>query len=170
MLLYATELDDNGDGELVVKVRVMPECFFARMRWFLRVDRVLVRACDVRLYHDFATSTVVRVSSLRQDSWVRGAVISFCVVRWFISASCCLSGQCHSQAACVLDLTPVLFIQSNIWLILVCLVGYISGECDSDVICLLNATLVSCVGALGESEGPRTARGPATMDGCQPSR
>ena len=75
MLLYATELDDNGDGEMVVKVRVMPECFFARMRWFLRVDRVLVRACDVRLYHDFSTATVVRVNSLREDSWVRDVVL-----------------------------------------------------------------------------------------------
>ncbi|KAK9836974.1 hypothetical protein WJX81_003867 [Elliptochloris bilobata] len=46
--LYESELDDNGVSQLSVKVRVMPRCWFALLRFWLRVDGVLVRLYEAR--------------------------------------------------------------------------------------------------------------------------
>jgi hypothetical protein len=43
LTLYESELDDNGTMSLTVKVRVMPACWFVLLRYWLRVDGVLVR-------------------------------------------------------------------------------------------------------------------------------
>jgi type 2A phosphatase activator TIP41 len=40
--------------------RVMPSSFFLLARFFLRVDHVLFRIFDVRLYHDFSSNEVIR--------------------------------------------------------------------------------------------------------------
>jgi len=45
--------------ELIEK-RVMPHSFFILYRLFLRVDHVLFRMYDIRLYHKFGTSEVIR--------------------------------------------------------------------------------------------------------------
>ena len=37
---------------VVVTQRVMPTSFFLLLRFFLRVDRVLIRINDTRLYHE----------------------------------------------------------------------------------------------------------------------
>jgi hypothetical protein len=46
--LYESELDDNGEAKLSVKVRVMPSCFFCLQRFYLRLDKVLMRIYDTR--------------------------------------------------------------------------------------------------------------------------
>jgi len=51
--LYEDDLHDNGDTSLVVKIRVMPTCWYVLMRLFLRVDHVLVRVRDTRFLHVF---------------------------------------------------------------------------------------------------------------------
>ncbi|KDD74398.1 hypothetical protein H632_c1343p1 [Helicosporidium sp. ATCC 50920] len=51
--LYDSELEDNGLASLTVKVRVMPRCWYVLMRFFVRVDGVLVRVRDVRLFCRF---------------------------------------------------------------------------------------------------------------------
>jgi len=51
--LYEDELHDNGASILTVRVRVMPSCLFVLMRFSLRVDNVLFRTFDTRLYHSF---------------------------------------------------------------------------------------------------------------------
>lgn len=38
----------------------MPHSFFILQRLFLRVDKVLFRVHDVRLYHEFGTDKVIR--------------------------------------------------------------------------------------------------------------
>jgi type 2A phosphatase activator TIP41 len=40
--------------------RVMPSLLFILSRFFLRVDRVLFRVFDVRLYHAFGSKEVLR--------------------------------------------------------------------------------------------------------------
>lgn len=40
--------------------RVMPSGIFLLSRFFLRVDNVLFRIFDVRLYHDFTSGEVIR--------------------------------------------------------------------------------------------------------------
>ncbi|CAK0787812.1 hypothetical protein CVIRNUC_011034 [Coccomyxa viridis] len=51
--LFESELDDNGVSQLLVKVRVMPGCWFVLLRFWLRVDRVLVRLYETRLLGSF---------------------------------------------------------------------------------------------------------------------
>jgi type 2A phosphatase activator TIP41 len=40
--------------------RVMPSCIFILSRFTLRVDNVLFRTFDTRMYHSFSSSLVVR--------------------------------------------------------------------------------------------------------------
>lgn len=78
--LFEDELHDNGVANLTIRIvsvnnflllgpsltghhplqRIMPSGLFLLSRFFLRVDNVLFRIYDVRLYHDFATGEVIR--------------------------------------------------------------------------------------------------------------
>ena len=58
--LYESELEDNGVSSLSVKIRVMPKCWYVLMRFFLRVDGVMVRLREVRLFHKFGDDLVLR--------------------------------------------------------------------------------------------------------------
>lgn len=64
--LYDDELDDNGCTRCVAKVRVMPSGIFVVFRHYLRVDQVLVRINDTRLYSPAGASHFLRESSTRQ--------------------------------------------------------------------------------------------------------
>ncbi|KAH9482494.1 TIP41-like protein [Psilocybe cubensis] len=55
--LFEDELHDNGSSSVLVRIRVMPTCFFILSRFTLRVDNVLFRTYDTRIYHSFASST-----------------------------------------------------------------------------------------------------------------
>ena len=54
------ELADNGITMLSCKIRVMPERLLLLMRFFMRLDNVLFRLRDTRVYIDFQTMEVVR--------------------------------------------------------------------------------------------------------------
>ncbi|WVQ79908.1 hypothetical protein IAT38_002008 [Cryptococcus sp. DSM 104549] len=58
--LYEDELHDNGESILNVRIRVMPHSFFILARLFVRVDNVLFRMYDVRIYHAFGSDEVIR--------------------------------------------------------------------------------------------------------------
>ncbi|KAF6176248.1 hypothetical protein GIB67_023539 [Kingdonia uniflora] len=53
VVLYEDELSDNGVSLLTVKVRVMPSCWFLLLRFWLRVDGVLMRLRDTRVHCAF---------------------------------------------------------------------------------------------------------------------
>ncbi|KAF8339041.1 TIP41-like family-domain-containing protein [Cantharellus anzutake] len=59
--LFEDELHDNGCAFLLTRVRVMPTSFFILSRFFLRVDGVLFRLFDTRIYHSFASSPPIIV-------------------------------------------------------------------------------------------------------------
>ncbi|KAF7352425.1 hypothetical protein MVEN_01207000 [Mycena venus] len=63
--LFEDELHDNGSSHLLVRIRVMPTCIFILARFTLRVDNVLFRTHDTRMYHSFASKPplVVRETS-----------------------------------------------------------------------------------------------------------
>ncbi|KAJ7853863.1 type 2A phosphatase activator TIP41 [Mycena leptocephala] len=63
--LFEDELHDNGSSHLLVRVRVMPTCIFILARFTLRVDNVLFRTHDTRVYHSFTSAPplVVRETS-----------------------------------------------------------------------------------------------------------
>jgi len=60
VVLYEDELADNGIALMSVKVRVMPERLLVLQRFFLRLDGVVIRIRDTRVYVEFATGDVVR--------------------------------------------------------------------------------------------------------------
>ncbi|CAI1809726.1 hypothetical protein SEUBUCD646_0P03180 [Saccharomyces eubayanus] len=62
MILFEDELADNGISILNVKIRVMNERLLLLSRFFLRVDDVLVRVYDTRLYVEFDENRVIRES------------------------------------------------------------------------------------------------------------
>ncbi|KAJ6671156.1 TIP41-LIKE PROTEIN ISOFORM X1 [Salix viminalis] len=72
VVLYEDELADNGVSLLTVKVRVMPSCWFLLLRFWLRVDGVLMRLRDTRMhcaFSDSANPTVLRESCWREATF-----------------------------------------------------------------------------------------------------
>lgn len=58
--LYEDDLDDNGETMVRIRLRVMPSCFLVLLRHALRVDGVLIRHHDTRLFHKFGAAHVLR--------------------------------------------------------------------------------------------------------------
>jgi len=66
LILYEDELADNGIAKLNVKLRVMQGGFFLLLRFFLRVDGVLVRINDTRIHHKAGSSYMLREYSSKE--------------------------------------------------------------------------------------------------------
>jgi type 2A phosphatase activator TIP41 len=67
--LFDDELDDNGLARLNIKVRVMPTCMFVLMRFWLRVDGVLFRIKDTRVFHKFGSDQVLVEVTTREETF-----------------------------------------------------------------------------------------------------
>ncbi|KAK6201252.1 TIP41-domain-containing protein [Scheffersomyces amazonensis] len=59
-ILYEDELGDNGISMLSTKIRVMPTCLLLLCRFFLRIDNVIFRIRDIRIFIDFETNVILR--------------------------------------------------------------------------------------------------------------
>ncbi|KAL5561328.1 hypothetical protein UlMin_031075 [Ulmus minor] len=68
VVLYEDELADNGVSLVTVKVRVMPSSWFLLLRFWLRVDGVLMRLRDTRMHCVFG-SDLVNPIILRENCW-----------------------------------------------------------------------------------------------------
>ncbi|XP_012279673.1 TIP41-like protein [Orussus abietinus] len=66
LTLFEDELHDNGIAVCSVKIRVMPSSFFVLLRYFLRVDNVMLRVHDTRIYHEFGQNYLLRESTARE--------------------------------------------------------------------------------------------------------
>lgn len=60
VILFEDELADHGAAVFSVKIRVMASGFFILSRFFLRVDGVLVRLNDTRIYHQAGSDHLLR--------------------------------------------------------------------------------------------------------------
>ena len=67
--LFEDELHDNGVSRVTVKCRVMPTCIFVLLRFWLRVDGVLIRIRDTRLFHDLSKSYLLREYTEREATF-----------------------------------------------------------------------------------------------------
>ncbi|KAF2721414.1 TIP41-domain-containing protein [Polychaeton citri CBS 116435] len=67
--LYEDELADNGIGLLSIKVRVMPDRLLLLSRFFLRLDGVIVRVRDTRVYIEHDSNTVIRQYTAKESSY-----------------------------------------------------------------------------------------------------
>ncbi|KAI1752404.1 TIP41-like family-domain-containing protein [Xylaria castorea] len=66
VVLYESELDDNGISILSVKLRVHDERMLLLCRLYMRLDNVLCRIRDTRIYVDFASEVVTREYSAKE--------------------------------------------------------------------------------------------------------
>lgn len=64
--LYEDELADHGTAQFSVKVRVMPKSLYILARYYLRVDGVLARINDTRIYHELNKKYLLREYTNRE--------------------------------------------------------------------------------------------------------
>lgn len=69
VVLYESELDDNGISIYSAKLRVMEKRMLLLCRLFMRLDNVLVRIRDTRVYVDFETDEVIREYTAKEASF-----------------------------------------------------------------------------------------------------
>ncbi|KAL0477369.1 type 2A phosphatase activator TIP41 [Acrasis kona] len=69
LVLYEDELHDHGTGQLSVKTRFMGEYAYILLRFFLRVDGVVVRVIDNRFYTDYSKDYWLRETSYLESSY-----------------------------------------------------------------------------------------------------
>lgn len=65
--LFEDELSDHGISSLNVKIRVMPTSFYILQRFFLRVDNVVIRVNDTRIYHESQNNYLIREYTERES-------------------------------------------------------------------------------------------------------
>ncbi|PNS18735.1 hypothetical protein CAC42_5274 [Sphaceloma murrayae] len=69
VVLYEDELADNGIAMFSVKVRVMPERMLLLSRFFLRLDGVIVRVRDTRVYIELGSNRIIRQYTAKEDTY-----------------------------------------------------------------------------------------------------
>lgn len=69
VMLYESELDDNGISMFNVKVRVHEHRMLLLCRLFMRLDGVLARIRDTRVYVDFVTDEVIREYTAKEGGY-----------------------------------------------------------------------------------------------------
>ncbi|KAJ4330269.1 hypothetical protein N0V87_010154 [Didymella glomerata] len=69
VVLYEDELADNGIAMLSCKVRVMPARLLLLVRFFMRLDDVVFRIRDTRVFVEFATGEVIREYTAREEKY-----------------------------------------------------------------------------------------------------
>lgn len=50
VILFEDEIGDRGYSKVSVRFRVMANCFFILLRSYTRIDKVLVRILDTRVF------------------------------------------------------------------------------------------------------------------------
>lgn len=66
IVLFEDELDDCGSSRCFLRVRAMADCFFIMYRHYLRVDDVIVRLCDTRLFHSYDSPYILREFQVKE--------------------------------------------------------------------------------------------------------
>lgn len=91
MVLYEDELADNGIAMLSCKIRVMPGRLLLLSRFFMRLDNVLIRLRDTRVYIDFETREVIREYQSKECEYEK--------VRQVGGPGKCFVSVCHTDIA-----------------------------------------------------------------------
>lgn len=74
VMLYEDEMADNGITMFSCKIRVMPHRLLLLCRFFMRLDGVLLRIRDTRVYVDFGSGEVIREYVAKEEKYevIRG--------------------------------------------------------------------------------------------------
>lgn len=67
--LFEDELADNGISSLNVKIRVMDNCLLLLQRLFIRVDDVLLKIIDTRLFIDFIDNLIINEQKIKFNNY-----------------------------------------------------------------------------------------------------
>ena len=68
-MLYEDELADNGITMLSCKIRVIPERLLLLTRFFMRLDDVVFRVRDTRVFVEFGTKEILREYVAREEQY-----------------------------------------------------------------------------------------------------
>ena len=68
-MLYEDEMADNGITLFSCKIRVMPQRLLLLCRFFMRLDNVLIRIRDTRIYVEFSTGEVIREYVAKEEKY-----------------------------------------------------------------------------------------------------
>ena len=66
---FEDELGDIGFSEGKIGFGVMNECFLGLMRCYLRVDNMIVRNIDTKIYHKFGDKYIIRNFSVKEKTY-----------------------------------------------------------------------------------------------------
>ena len=69
IVLFEDELDDSGLSQSHFRFRAMKDCFYGLLRFYLRVDEVLIRIYDTRIFHDYNTNYILREFQAKENSY-----------------------------------------------------------------------------------------------------
>ena len=67
--LYEDDLGDQGYTMMSLRFRVMKDCFYVLVRYYLRVDEVLVRVFDTRIFHQFDKNYIIRDFQHKENTY-----------------------------------------------------------------------------------------------------
>ena len=77
--LYEDELNDNGVSETKFRFRIMKDCFFGLLRSYLRVDNVIVRNIDTRIFYSFGENYILGNFQVKEITYEELNKIGFSV-------------------------------------------------------------------------------------------
>lgn len=69
VIFFEDELGDKGFSKANVRYRIMENCFFILLRSYTRIDHVLVRILDTRIFHEFGANTIIRDFTHRESTY-----------------------------------------------------------------------------------------------------
>ena len=69
VILYEDEMADNGITMYSCKIRVMPERLLLLCRFFMRLDNVLLRIRDTRIYIELGVGEVIREYVAKEEKY-----------------------------------------------------------------------------------------------------
>ena len=69
-MLFEDELGDKGYSKSYVRYRVMKDCYFTLLRSYTRIDHVMVRIMDTRIYCPLeGECEIIRDFTLRESTY-----------------------------------------------------------------------------------------------------
>ena len=77
VLFYEDELDDCGQSRFYMRFRAMGDCWYGLLRCFVRVDNVIVRIYDTRIFHDYSSRSILREFQVKESSYAELASKGF---------------------------------------------------------------------------------------------
>lgn len=80
IVLYEDEMADNGITMYSCKIRVMPDRLLLLCRFFMRLDNVIFRIRDTRVFVEFGTGEIIREYVAREEEYEKVRLVS-CISR-----------------------------------------------------------------------------------------